>query len=227
MQGIFITGATGYIGKRLIWTLVKEGNYPIRALVREASVHKLPPGCEAVIGDALDSATYAHRLKPDDIFVHLVGVAHPSPAKKNQFRSIDLGSVKEAIKAARDAGIQHFVYVSVSQYPSSIMREYQLVRAEAELLLARSGMRCSFVRPWYVLGPGHWWPVLLLPFYYLLSLIPSCQEKMRQQGLVTLHQMIQTLLFAIKNPPLGQVACYNVPDIKHIETMTVDLSPVM
>jgi uncharacterized protein YbjT (DUF2867 family) len=227
MQGVFITGATGYIGKRLAGALVKEGNYTIKALVRKASVHKLAPGCEAVIGDALDAPTFAHRLKPDDIFVHLVGVAHPSPSKKNEFRSVDLASVKEAIKAARDAGIQHFVYVSVSQYPSSIMKEYQQVRAEAELLLAQSGMHCSFVRPWYVLGPGHWWPVLLLPFYYLFSLIPSYREKIRQQGLVTLHQMIQTLLFAIKNQPLGQVDCYDVPDIKHIETMTVDLSPVM
>lgn len=198
MQGIFISGATGYIGKRLIGALLKQGNCDIRALARSASVYKLLPGCEAVIGDALDAATYAHRLKPDDIFVHLVGVAHPSPAKRDQFRSIDLASVREAIKAARDAGVQHFVYVSVSQYPSSIMKEYQQVRAEAELLLARSGMPCSFIRPWYVLGPGHWWPVLLLPFYYLFSLIPSYQEKMRQQGLVTLHQMIQTLLFAIK-----------------------------
>jgi len=39
---IFITGGTGYIGKRLINLLLQEG-YPVKALVRKGSEKKLPP----------------------------------------------------------------------------------------------------------------------------------------------------------------------------------------
>lgn len=143
-------------------------------------------------------------------------MAHPSPAKKEQFKQIDLVSVKEAALAATMAGAAHFIYVSVSQYPSSIMKDYQQVRAEGESILTQSGIPSSFIRPWYVLGPGHWWPIVLVPFYELFSLFPAYKEKTTEQGLVTIHQIIETLLFAIRNPAPGKIAVYTVPDIKNV-----------
>ncbi|MEP7109542.1 MAG: NAD(P)H-binding protein [Ferruginibacter sp.] len=63
MENIFITGSSGYIGTRLIKALLKEGNFPIQALVRKGSEKKLPPGCEIIIGDALDSGSYKRTSK--------------------------------------------------------------------------------------------------------------------------------------------------------------------
>ena len=48
-----------------------------------------------------------------------------------------------------------------------MMKEYQSVRAEGERMVTESGIPATFVRPWYVLGPGRSWPVLLKPFYAL------------------------------------------------------------
>jgi hypothetical protein len=42
--------------------------------------------CAAVIGNALDSATFRDKIGGADTFVQLVGVAHPSPAKAKEFR---------------------------------------------------------------------------------------------------------------------------------------------
>ena len=113
MQTVFITGSTGYIGTRLIKVLLKAGNFHVQALVRKGSEHKLPQGCEIIIGDALDAASYQHKIAPPSTFVHLIGVAHPSPAKKEQFKKIDLVSIKEAVKAATHADVIHFIYLSV------------------------------------------------------------------------------------------------------------------
>ena len=212
---VFVTGGSGYIGSRLIKSLLAEGNYNIRALVRKGSELKIPPGCGLVFGDALSSFSYQGKILPGSVFIHLVGVAHPSPSKKDKFTKIDLVSVQEAAKAAVVAKASHFIYISVSQYPSSIMKAYQLVRAEGELILTRTGIRCSFIRPWYVLGPGHWWPIVLIPFYGLFSLFPLTREKVNQQGLVTISQMIRMLVFAIKNPPADKIVVYDVPAIKH------------
>ncbi len=227
MRDIFITGGTGYIGTRMIKALQKEGVYRIKAVARKGSEQNIPAGCEVILGSALSAESYQQHILPGSTFVHLVGVSHPSPSKKEQFNKIDLVSIQEAARAAISAGVSHFVYVSVSQYPSNIMKEYQMVRAEGERILEHSGMQCSFIRPWYVLGPGHWWPILLLPFYTLFSLIPAYREKLQQQGLVTIQQMIATLVFAIKNKPTGETEIYNVPDIKNISSINIDLNPLL
>ncbi len=224
MATIFITGGTGYIGKRLIKALLKEGDYKIKALVRKESAHKLPPGCEIVYGNALDSNSYLDQIPPSAIFIHLVGVPHPSPRKKQEFREIDGVSVREAAIAAVQAHVQHFIYMSVSQYPSSIMKDYQTVRFMGEKLVKGTGIPCSFVRPWYVLGPGHWWPLMLQPLYWLAALFPASRERSRQQGLVTIHQMIATLIFATRNAPTASII-YTVPDIRQIGAAPLQLLP--
>src|SRR2546421_200611 len=38
--------------------------------------------------------------------------------------------------------------------PASMMQAFVAVRAEGEALIRASGMKATFVRPWYVLGPG-------------------------------------------------------------------------
>ena len=198
---VFITGGTGYIGTPLIRSLVERG-HEVRALVRSGSEKKLPAGAEAVPGNALDSSSYAARIKPSHTFLQLVGVSHPSPAKGAEFLAIDRASALGAIAAARQAGVQHFIYLSVAQ-PAPIMKSYQGVRAECETALLASGMNVTIVRPWYVLGPGHRWPYVLLPMYWLCERIPSTREGARRLGLVTLAQMTQTLVSAVENPSIG------------------------
>jgi nucleoside-diphosphate-sugar epimerase len=78
---IFITGGTGYIGTPLIRALLERG-HTTRALVRPGSETKLPPGAEAVPGNALDSSSYATRIQPSHTFVQLVGVSHPTHRKR-------------------------------------------------------------------------------------------------------------------------------------------------
>src|SRR5438552_4136454 len=105
---VFITGGTGYIGRVLIPCLLERG-HTVRALVRSGSEQRLPPGCEAVIGNALEVASFADHVRPSDTFVQLVGVPHPSPAKAAEFKSIDLASVRASVTAAARAGIRHFI----------------------------------------------------------------------------------------------------------------------
>ena len=112
-QGVFITGGTGYIGSRLIPRLRARG-HGVRALVRRGSEAKLPPGCEAVVGNALDGNSYRDAVKPSETFIQLVGVAHPSPAKAAEFQRVDLVAGREAVIAAQSAGVRHFIYVSVA-----------------------------------------------------------------------------------------------------------------
>jgi uncharacterized protein YbjT (DUF2867 family) len=208
---VFITGGTGYLGARLIQQLTRRG-HSVRALVRQASVSRLPSGAMPVVGDALHGLSYAAQVAPADTFVHLVGVSHPSPAKAEQFLTIDLASVAAAVPAAVTAGVKHFVYVSVAQ-PAPAMKAYVAARVRGEQLIRDSGLSATFIRPWYVVGPGHWWPVLLLPGYWLAELIPPIRQTVKRIGLVSRPQMVRALVHAIEQPVSG-VRVIEVSDIR-------------
>jgi len=210
-RNIFITGGTGHIGQVLIPHLVEEG-HAVRALVRRGSEQKLPPGCEAVSGNALDESSFANQVRPSDTFVQLVGVPHPSPAKAAEFQSIDLASVRASVSAAARARIEHFIYVSVA-HPAPVMKAYQAVRAEGERLIRESGMNATVIRPWYVLGPGHRWAYSLIPMYWLFERIPGTRETARRLGLITLGQMVNAITTAVRSQPTG-VRVYEVSSIR-------------
>jgi uncharacterized protein YbjT (DUF2867 family) len=208
---VFMTGGTGYMGQRLILGLLERG-HEVRALVRAGSEHKLPAGCTAVPGNALDGDSYRGKISPADTFVQLVGVAHPSPAKAAEFRRVDLPSGLGAIAAAKSAGIRHFVYLSVA-HPAPMMHAYIAVRSECEAAIESAGLNTTILRPWYVLGPGHRWPYLLVPIYKLAEMLPQTRAGARRLGLVSLEQMTSALTVAVENPVSG-IRVVTVPEIR-------------
>jgi uncharacterized protein YbjT (DUF2867 family) len=208
---VFVTGGSGYLGSRLIPRLVERG-HQVTALVRPGSEGRLPPGCAVVLGDALDAETFADRVAPADTFVQLVGTPHPSPRKARQFVEVDLASVRASATAAARAGVSHFVYVSVAQ-PAPVMKAYVGVRAQGEALVRAASRRATFLRPWYVLGPGHRWAYALLPAYWLAARWPGSRETARRLGLVTVAQMLDALVSAVEHPPDG-VRVVEVPEIR-------------
>lgn len=208
---VFITGASGYIGRSLTAALLTRG-HGVRALFRRGSERRIPARASPVLGDALEASSYRDKVAPADTFVHLVGTPHPGPGKTRQFREVDLTSIHAAVDAAAHAQVRHFIYVSVAQ-PAPVMAAYIAVRKTGEALVMASGMDATFVRPWYVLGPGHRWPLAFIPLYRVMETLPKTREMATRLGLVTLEQMVASLVHAIEHPPSG-VRVLNVPDIR-------------
>ena len=84
--------------------------------------------------------------------------------------------------------IAQLVYVSVAQ-PAPVMQAYIDARAAAAIVEAQ--LTATIVRPWYVLGPGHRWPLLLSPLYQLAEWVPVTRATARRLGLVTLAQIVR------------------------------------
>ena len=201
MSHVFVTGGTGYLGRPLLARLAAAG-HTVRALVRPGSEHKLPAGVGAVTGDALDVRSFASRVAPADTIVHLVGTPRPSPAKAREFTAVDLRSIEATTRAAVAAGVGHVVYVGVA-HPAPVMRAYVDVRVRGEAMLREAGLDATVLRPWYVLGPGHYWPYVLVPLYALLERLPSTRDTARRLGLVTHRRMVDALVHAVEHPPRG------------------------
>jgi uncharacterized protein YbjT (DUF2867 family) len=212
-EAIFVTGGTGYIGRPLIEQLVARG-LSVHALVRPGSEARLPRSAHPVIGDALDANTFAPAMPRGATVVHLVGAPHPGPAKAAEFISVDLASIRATTQAAVTAGTKHIVYVSVA-HPAPVMHAYIAARTQGEELVRATGIPATVLRPWYVLGPGHYWPYVLVPVYALLRLFPATRASAARLGLVTRKAMIAALLRAVAAPPADGMRIVEVPAIRN------------
>ncbi|MCC7014621.1 MAG: NAD(P)H-binding protein [Planctomycetes bacterium] len=212
-RNVFVTGGTGYLGRALIERLVARG-HAVTALARPGSEARLPRGARTVLGAALAQGQWFEHVPRGCVFVHLIGTAHPAPWKAREFERVDLASVGVALQAARRAHCAHFVYLSVAR-PAPLMRAYQALRAEGERRVAAAFDRASFVRPWYVLGPGHRWPAPLLPLYALAERVPALRDGARRLGLVRLSEFSAALVAIVEREPDG-CAVFDVPAIREL-----------
>jgi uncharacterized protein YbjT (DUF2867 family) len=212
MGTVFVTGGTGYVGRPLIATLIARG-HDVHALVRTGSEGKLPAGAHAVIGDALAGDSFAAAIPAGATVVHLVGTPHPGPSKAAEFVRVDLASIRATVAAATRARAAHLVYVSVAQ-PAPVMHAYVAARAQGEAAVAAAGLAATVVRPWYVLGPGHYWPYALVPLYALARLVPAWRGQAVRLGLVTLGQMVTALVASVEERPAGGITIVDVPGIR-------------
>lgn len=210
-MNVFIAGATGYIGRHLVPELLSRG-HAVRALTRPSSIDKLPKGAEPVLGNALDARTFQENIAPSDTFIQLVGVPHPSPAKAKQFREIDLVAIQQSAQAATGTTVRHFIYLSVAQ-PAPIMKDYLAVRAEGERLLRESNIPATFIRPWYVLGPGHRWPYALLPLYWIWGAFPAHRDTAARLYPVKLADVVRTIADAVHRGGDG-IRVIEAPEIR-------------
>lgn len=199
LRSVFVTGATGYMGSALVAALLARG-HRVQALAQRK---------------AHTASRLARRRYWETPWIRrplqvpsrptpwcTIGTPHPTPAKAASFQAVDLASVDAALDAARRAGIRHLVYVSVA-HPAPLMQAYIAARQAAEDRIRSSGISASILRPWYVLGPGHRWPVLLVPCYAILERLPATREAALRLGLVTREQMLRALVACVEQGPSG------------------------
>jgi len=103
-----VTGATGYIGGRLVRRLVREGR-PVRALARDASRLEALEGVEPVEGDLLAEAGLERALDGCSSAYYLVHSMEA--AADNGFAYRDRRAAERFGRAAAAAGVERIVYL--------------------------------------------------------------------------------------------------------------------
>jgi len=185
----------------------------VTALARSSSRARVPAGARIVEGSALKRDDVAGALSKGCTAVLLVGTPHPNPSKAREFQEVDLASARAAADAIRQSSAAHVIYVSVA-HPAPVMKAYVEARSEGERLLGDTGVPLTVLRPWYVLGPGHWWPIVLMPLYKLFEQVPSTRETALRLGLVTHRQMVNALARAVADGPPAGTRVIDVPGIR-------------
>jgi nucleoside-diphosphate-sugar epimerase len=228
IQFALITGANGWLGKRLVGLFTAEG-VRVRCLIlpdeNEASLLALEPSVEVIKGDLrnpsdclrfVDGARGGH-------LVHTAGIIHPHRVR--DFYSINVDGVNNLLKAAETAGVRRIVAVSSnspigcnprpnhrfdetsSYHPymnygrSKMMMELAVKQAEA-----RQNLETVIIRaPWFY-GPGQ--PVRQTEFFSMIrqGKVPIVGSGNNLRSMAYIDNLCQGIaLAAVSEKARGQV----------------------
>jgi nucleoside-diphosphate-sugar epimerase len=165
---VLVTGASGFIGKRLAGALAKEG-WQVRAAARDPSSIPTKAGVERVaMRDLSHPADWSGLLTGITHVVHLAGIAHaPGVLPDDLYRRINAQAFGE-LAAQASGKVERLVLLSSVRAQAGLSAErtlteldepeptdsYGRTKLEAERLVAGSGVPFTVLRPAVVYGKG-------------------------------------------------------------------------
>ncbi len=149
---VLVTGATGYIGGRLIPELLKNG-YRVRVMARSPrhlADRDWAEQVEIVQGDAANIESLMAALQDIDVAYYLI---HAMGAG-NEFRSLDRTNAENFGIAAKHSGVKRIAYLGGLYSDSEKLSPHLQSRKEVGEILLSSGVPTTVFRAAVILGSG-------------------------------------------------------------------------
>ncbi|PQO46237.1 NAD(P)H-binding protein [Blastopirellula marina] len=183
-KSVLVTGATGYIGSRLIPRLLPQ--HDVRCLVRDAD--RLDPAVRdhvrTVTGDVLHTASLRESLEGIDVAYYLIhGLGQGS-----DFEKIDRKAAEGFAKVAREANVSRIIYLGgLGDENDPGLSPHLKSRQEVGRIFRESGVPTIELRASIVIGPGslsyemiraltHRLPVMICPSWLATPTQPIATE---------------------------------------------------
>ncbi|HEX3278678.1 MAG TPA: NAD(P)H-binding protein [Thermoleophilaceae bacterium] len=146
-----VTGATGYVGARLVRRLAHEGR-PVRALARDRSRLEPTAGVETVEGDLLTGAGLEAALEGVETAYYLVHSMEAAAPNSNGFADRDREAADAFAKAATKMGTERIVYLGGIEPPPGQTSTHLGSRLEVERILFAAVPSPTALRASIVIG---------------------------------------------------------------------------
>jgi len=176
-MNILVTGATGFIGAKLIDSLASSGDYKIFALVRSQNYKRSKENVDYLQGDLMRISDWQDALKDKDVVVHLAGRAHimndRSGNPLEEFRKLNTAATIKLANLSISYGVKRFIYLSTIKVLGEFTEgesvfsidskfnptdPYAVSKYEAEVglkeLAENQGLETVIIRPPLVYGAG-------------------------------------------------------------------------
>ena len=219
---VLVTGASGFIGRRLCEALSAEGHEAVALVRREGSE---PTGSRAVRGDLSDEAALTALLAAErpDCVVHLAAEI-ASQRSERLVREVNVAGTERLIAACTALGeaAPRFVFCSTvvtgdaegalldEETPLPVRTPYGRSKQEGERIVAESGLPYVIVRPSHVYGPGGWYAEELVVRLRQPGRLAVIGSGANLWDVVHVDDVISALMLAIERAPAGSL--YHVVD---------------
>ena len=152
---LFVTGASGFIGRTLLKRLNPRSYERIYCLTRSESPNLTTIEQQNITwlqGSLFDSDSYEHCLDSSVVVVHLAAATGKAPAE--QYFSVNCEGTQHLVARCRERQVNNFLYVSsiAANYRDKSHYHYAQSKLEGEEIVKKSGIGYAIVRPTIVLG---------------------------------------------------------------------------
>lgn len=146
---VLVTGATGFIGGRLVPVLL-EAEHEVRVLVRDAAGYDAPDGVEVAEGDLLEPGSFEDAVAGVDAVYYLV---HSMRAGAD-YAERDRRAARNFAAAAGEAGVTRVVYLGGLGEERDRLSEHLRSRREVEHVLGEGDYDLTTLRAAVIIGKG-------------------------------------------------------------------------
>ena len=222
-MNVLVTGASGFLGKAIISSLIKTKSFTPHAVIRTDFDFESPV-CKHYISDLSQEINWSDILLSQNIVIHAAGLAH-TPCNNtiksaNKYRKINTLATLNLARQAVDAGVKRFIFISSIKvngestqkgHPFTINDDrkpeddYGRSKSEAEVLLLQlaeeTGMEVVIIRPTLIYGPG-----VKANFAALISYIskgfplPFGSIRENRRSLVSVNNLVDLIITCINHP---------------------------
>ena len=146
ITNVLVTGATGFVGRRLVPTLVERG-FKVRAMTRHPDDYT--GEVEPVGGDVHDADSLAEALLGVDVAIYLVHSLDSA-----DFERRDADAARAFGRAAAEAGVRQIVYLGGLGREDDTLSPHLRSRRQVEDLLGEGGVPVTVLRAGIIVGAG-------------------------------------------------------------------------
>lgn len=216
---VLVTGATGYIGGRLVPRLL-DGGFEVRCMTRDPDQLTLDPWrdrVEVVAADALAPHTLESALAGCDAAFYLI---HAMGISAGRFAELDRQAARNFAEAAETAGLKRIVYLGGLGSEADVLSAHLASRQEVGQILASGGTPVTEIRAAVIIGSGS---VSFEMIRHLTEILPVIMRprwmRSRCQP-IAVRNVLEILVSVIDEPePVDRVYDVGGPDILTYEEL--------
>ena len=145
---ILVTGASGFVGRRLVAALGTTTGHDVTVLVRDASTYASPDGVTVVEGDVLDPGSFETSLDGVDVAYYLIHAM----GERGDFADRDRRAAHNFERAATDADVDRIVYLSGLGDDGDELSPHLASRRAVESTLAEGTAAVTVIRAAIIVG---------------------------------------------------------------------------
>ena len=149
---ILVTGATGFIGGRLVRRLASAG-LPVRAMARRADA-QVPDGVELVVGDLIDAASLQRACEGVSAVISAAAITGDKKAPAGGYDRVNADGIADLAAAAKAGGAERFIHFGGIDVAGSKPGPYLRGRRRGEEAIKAAGVPWTILQPSVQFGPA-------------------------------------------------------------------------